>query len=192
MSSNSRSYLALPWSRLKPLSTATVADQGVDIFLPIDDDPALSTDSNGVLDAFGVAANPADVDIFLGAVDRRRADHDVVPESRESIPAEGQPEKQLGLFRRLLAPSKRSRKGSGRPFWRRWIYTIFFCVGMILIWAPVILFVTTAPPVYNSSWTIIIPGTQVGASVDLVNVGEAYTDVRTPYGGNSFSPGVNF
>jgi len=113
------------------------------------------------------------------------------PESRKSIPQARVPPKRAGFFRRLLKPSKRCI-GVERPFWRRWIYSIIFFVGIVLIWAPVLLFVTTAPPVYNSSWTIIIPGTQVGASVDLVNVGEAYTDVKTPYGGNSFSPGVNF
>lgn len=79
-----------------------------------------------------------------------------------------------------------------RPLWRRWFYTLFFVLGMLLVWVPVASYVVVAPPVYSSSWTILIPGTQVGASVDLANVGEAYTDVKTPYGGNSFSPGVNF
>jgi len=89
-------------------------------------------------------------------------------------------------------PRRAADAGPARPFWRRWIYTLFFFFGMLLIWVPVLGYVSTADPVYNSTWTIIIPGTQVGASVDLANVGEAYTDVKTPYGGNSFSPGVNF
>lgn len=97
-----------------------------------------------------------------------------------------------GFFRRLLSPRPTDKSGARRPFWRRWFYSIFFFFGMMIIWLPVASYVVLAPPVYNSSWTIIIPGTQVGASLDIANVGEAFTDVKTPYGGNSFSPGVNF
>lgn len=187
--------LGLPW--LKPLYTEAVADiatvdEGVDIYLPIDDESEFATNNDYALDVLGNAANPADVDIYLGAVDSRRPRSDSSPETRESVPEINQPQKRPGILKRLLMPSERSTKSSQRPFWRRWIYSIFFCLSMLLIWVPVVLFVTKAPPVYISTWTIIIPGTQVGASVDLVNVGEAYTDVKTPYGGNSFSPGVNF
>ena len=101
-------------------------------------------------------------------------------------------QKRAGFFKRLLMPREVSEFEVRKPFWRRWFYSIFFFLGMLIIWVPVISYVTLAAPVYNSSWTILIPGTQVGASIDLLELGEAYTDVKTPYGGNSFSPGVNF
>jgi len=90
---------------------------------------------------------------------------------------------------------KKSGGGSGeerKPFWRRWIYTIFFSTGLFIIWAPVVFFVSTAAPVYNSTWTILIPGTMIGTTLDLSSMGRAHTEVKTPYGGSSFSPGVNY
>jgi len=89
-----------------------------------------------------------------------------------------------------LSPT--TKKRGKRPFWRRWAYSLFFFVSMLLIWVPVLSYVTLASPLYNSTWTILIPGTQVDASLDIESVGEANTNVKTPYGGNSFSPGVNF
>lgn len=95
-------------------------------------------------------------------------------------------------FRGVFLPRRRDDSEPKPPFFRRWFYTIFFFIAMVVIWFPVMSYVLKAAPVYTSEWTILIPGTQVGASVDLVNLGEANTDVKTPYGGSSFSPGVNY
>lgn len=196
MSQNTRPYNAVRWPRLSPTTSATVADEagdayGVDILLVSHDDPLLAAHDDRESSTVDLSANRAVVDVYLGVADRRKR-KDASPESKESAPSIDAPVKRAGFFRRLLTPRRNTSDGMQRPFWRRWFYTLFFCFGMLFIWAPVLLYVVKAPPIFNSSWTIIIPGTQVGASVDLVNVGEAYTDVRTPYGGNSFSPGVNF
>jgi uncharacterized protein involved in exopolysaccharide biosynthesis len=98
----------------------------------------------------------------------------------------------LRVFRGVFLPRRREDSEPKPPFFRRWFYTIFFFIAMLVIWFPVMSYVFKAAPVYTSEWTILIPGTQVGASVDLVNLGEANTDVKTPYGGSSFSPGVNY
>ncbi len=193
--------------RLKTLATSAVAeragsDGGVDILLLADDDPLAAANADHAADLNHTALHHENVDVLLEPELKARANQSAAglgphariadPVAREASPPNAKPSNKPGFFKRLLSPRQDKDTELRRPFWRRWFYSIFFFLGMLLIWLPVLSYVAMAPPVYNSSWTIIIPGTQVGASVDLVNLGEAYTDVKTPYGGNSFSPGVNF
>jgi len=170
--------------RMRTVATSAVAKEpqqadGVDILLMADDDPWLAANDA----AEEAAAEAMGVDILLTQDDATKAD----------VSARYQTEKRApGVIKRLILPRQSAEDRARRPFWWRWIYTLIFMLGMIVIWIPVLGYVALAAPVYNSTWTIIIPGTQVGASIDLENLGEAYTDVKTPYGGNSFSPGVNF
>jgi len=170
--------------RMRTVATSTVANEasaveGVDILLMADDDPWLA--ANDVAESELAAA--AGVDILL-------SEHDPIYANASS--RRSAPKKAPGVIKRLILPRQSEQERAQRPFWWRWIYTLIFMLGMILIWIPVLGYVALAAPVYNSSWTIIIPGTQVGASIDLENLGEAFTDIKTPYGGNSFSPGVNY
>ena len=203
-----RSFLAFGWPRrLKSVATSTVAEEagsslGVDILLLADDDPLVAANADRLTQGKSTAGSNQRVDVVLEPKSEVKAKkrksrktqpvYEAAPNSRESAPSTPSVKKKAGFFKRLLLPRDTSESEAHRPFWRRWFYSIFFFFGMLLIWVPVISYVTLAAPVYNSSWTILIPGTQVGASIDLQNVGEAYTDVKTPYGGNSFSPGVNF
>lgn len=208
MNQAKRPFGAFGWPRrLKSVATSTVAEEagfasGVDILLLADDDPLNAANADQrVSTRSGLSLNQR-VDIFLepklGARTGKAKSKSKL-RSRNTIPSASVPpertprvKKKAGFFKRLLMPREASALEARRPFWRRWFYSIFFFLGMLLIWFPVLSYVTLAAPVYNSSWTILIPGTQVGASIDLANVGEAYTDIKTPYGGNSFSPGVNF
>jgi len=185
MNQAKRSLRAFGWPRrLKPVAISSVIEEagltdGVDILLTVDNDPLNAANSDQI-----ASTQSADVVSAPKQVSARKS---CARSPRTSVDG-----KKAGFFKRLLLPREISESQDRRPFWRRWFYSIFFFSGMLLIWVPVISYVTLASPVYNSTWTILIPGTQVDASIDLLDVGEAYTDVKTPYGGNSFSPGVNF
>ncbi len=196
------------WPRkLKSGATSTVAGKteesnAVDVLLLDDTDASLAANAdvhNDVRSRVNGKAwwarryNAADVREDKNEIAHEFAhNYDVDDEDAHGESTAEVPVRRHGFFRRLLSPRRTEIGGVRRPFWRRWFYSIFFFLGMLTIWVPVVSYVALAPPVYNSSWTILIPGTQVGASLDIASVGEAFTDVKTPYGGNSFSPGVNF
>jgi len=175
--------------QLSTVATSTVAEEesvagGVDILLMPSVDPVTAANaadfelqSHGVDVLLDAAPGEAVSTAPSAEVDRSPQAWEVSPEKEPlSAPNKGKVKKP-GFFKRLIMPRK--KEGPSRPFWRRWFYTLFFALGMLLIWVPVVSYVTLASPIYNSSWTILIPGTQVDASVDLAGVGEAYTGRRT-------------
>jgi len=71
-------------------------------------------------------------------------------------------------------------------------YCLLFSLTMLLIWAPSIIYLKYAKPVFTSKWTLILPGTGVNTSVNLENIGQATSSSLSAYGGNSISPKVNY
>ena len=90
--------------------------------------------------------------------------------------------------RKVSRSPVREKDTSGRS----WRYEVVAVLALMLIWIPAVLFLRYAPPIYKSSWTIIIPGTTSGASINLDSLGEANTSVGSQYGGKSIDPKVNY
>lgn len=86
--------------------------------------------------------------------------------------------------------NKSQVKEKARP--RSWRYELVALVALLVIWIPAGLLLRYAPPVYTSSWTIVIPGTTSAGSIDLDSLGEANTSVGSQYGGKSIDPKVNY
>ena len=83
--------------------------------------------------------------------------------------------------------------GTGRRGWLRLrLYLLLSCAALLLIWAPVILFLNYSPPSYTSKWTLILPGTGLGASISLESIGQTSTAVSSPYASPSLDPRVNY
>jgi len=88
-----------------------------------------------------------------------------------------------------VQPAKRPANLIARRHLR---YLIAAIAGMLLVWAPAVLVFKFAPDTYKSRWTIMIPGTTQGATVDIDNLGQANTSIDSPYGGKSIDPKVNY
>jgi len=79
-----------------------------------------------------------------------------------------------------------------RPAKRFLKYLALCLLALLCIWAPALLFIKLSPPSYKSSWTIVIPGTTTGSSINLDSLGEANTSVDSQYGGSAIDPKVNY
>lgn len=75
---------------------------------------------------------------------------------------------------------------------RNWKYELVAIAGLILIWLPALLFLSLSSPVFKSQWTIVIPGTTTGSSINIDSIGEAKTTVDSQYGGKAIDPKVNY
>jgi uncharacterized protein involved in exopolysaccharide biosynthesis len=65
-------------------------------------------------------------------------------------------------------------------------------VSWIVIWLPALVVVYTSEPAYTCKWTLILPGTGLGASIQLDNLGQAATAVNSPYNSPSLDPKTNY
>lgn len=71
-------------------------------------------------------------------------------------------------------------------------YLIFMLVSYALIWGPVAAILKYSKPVYISSWTLAIPGSGAGSSLNLDDLGQATSTVNSPYQSSSVDPKVNY
>lgn len=75
----------------------------------------------------------------------------------------------------------------------RWIrYIIVLVISFLIVWLPVVMYTRYVPETYRSQWSIILPGSGVGSSVNLENLGQTSTSVATPYASNTVDPKVNY
>jgi len=88
--------------------------------------------------------------------------------------------------------SDSEKSGSSTKRKRQIKYLILGLLGLIFAWVPSLLFIKLSPPAYKSSWTIVIPGTRSGSTINLDSLGEANTSVNSQYGGRTIDPKVNY
>ncbi len=72
------------------------------------------------------------------------------------------------------------------------ISVIVTIMGLALVWAPALFFYKKMPPEYISAWTILIPGSNVGTSIDLESTGQANTSIASQYSTAGIDPKVNY
>lgn len=63
---------------------------------------------------------------------------------------------------------------------------------LAMIWAVAIGFIAFAPDTYDSRMTLILPGTGVGASMNLESIGQASTNTASAFSSPSLSPTENY
>jgi len=81
-----------------------------------------------------------------------------------------------------------------RPLWRKrkFRYGILFVISMAVIWGGALAYLMVLPPEYKSKWTLIIPGSGTGSTLNLENVGQASTSVNSAYATSRVDPKVNY
>lgn len=75
---------------------------------------------------------------------------------------------------------------------RRKVYLVTLVAALLLIWAPVVLFLKFSPITYTSKWSLIMPVTGAGQTVNLESVGQATSSVTSPFSQASVDPKVNY
>lgn len=83
--------------------------------------------------------------------------------------------------------------GTGLRGWSRLrIYVACAVLMLACLWIPVTAFIKYSPVSYTSKWTLILPGTGLGTSVNLDKIGQAATAVSSPYTSPSLDPRANY
>jgi uncharacterized protein involved in exopolysaccharide biosynthesis len=75
---------------------------------------------------------------------------------------------------------------------RRRLYFRVFFLSSFLVWALVVSFLTLKPSTYTSEWTLILPGSGSGQTVNLESIGQASASSASPYSHSSIDPIVNY
>ncbi|MCJ7420508.1 hypothetical protein [Sphingomicrobium astaxanthinifaciens] len=100
------------------------------------------------------------------------------------------------MTRPILARRRRSwvgdlmrpRGGGGRV--RRYVPLVV--APVLAIWLLTIAYLALAPARYDSRFTLILPGTGMGASLNLESIGQASTSTASPFASSSVSPTENY
>ena len=71
-------------------------------------------------------------------------------------------------------------------------YFVAMTGPLALIWFLAIAFIALAPDRYDSRMTLILPGTGVGASMNLESIGQASTNTSSAFSSPSLSPTENY
>lgn len=80
---------------------------------------------------------------------------------------------------------------SGR--WKRILrYCLYLFIGLSFVWLPTLYYLKTAKDLFRSDWSIILPGSGVGSSLNIDNIGQATTSVASPFTSSSVDPKVNY
>ncbi len=87
-----------------------------------------------------------------------------------------------GRIRRALVGGRLSDMG------RLPRYLAFAILGGTLIWAPITGYLKTAPLSYNSSTSLILPGSGASASLNLNGIGQASSYANSAFASNAVSP----
>ncbi len=75
---------------------------------------------------------------------------------------------------------------------RRLIYSVFASINLILVWAGAIAFIMLTPDKFVSEFTLLIPGSGTGSSLNLDNLGQASTSVNSAYSSSKVDPKTNY
>jgi len=71
-------------------------------------------------------------------------------------------------------------------------YSILLVVSLMIVWGATISFLIWLPPEFKSNWTLVIPGTGTGSSLNLDNIGQTSTSVNSAYATSRVDPKVNY
>ena len=71
-------------------------------------------------------------------------------------------------------------------------YGVLFVMGFTVIWIPALTYVLKSEDVYKTKWSIIIPGSGLGSSLNIDSIGQTTTSVASPYASSSVDPKVNY
>ena len=71
-------------------------------------------------------------------------------------------------------------------------YGVLLIIGFMVIWIPALTYVLKSEDVYKSNWSIIIPGSGIGSSLNIDSIGQTTTSVASPYASSSVDPKVNY
>ncbi|UZD89707.1 GumC family protein [Cognatishimia activa] len=88
----------------------------------------------------------------------------------DKVLAKGKPGQPGYLFKRILR------------------YLAVCLIWIALIWAPIIGYLSSAPPKYTSQMSLILPGSGVSASVNMEGIGQASSYASSAFSSNSISP----
>lgn len=102
--------------------------------------------------------------------------------------------KSVLLLRRLrLGGLAKWKSFSGRVVRHRLFrYGVLFVMGFTVIWVPALTYVFKSEDVYKSNWSLIIPGSGLGSSLNIDSIGQTTTSVASPYASSSVDPKVNY
>ncbi|MBD2105162.1 hypothetical protein [Leptolyngbya sp. FACHB-261] len=62
----------------------------------------------------------------------------------------------------------------------------------VMLWGMALTYLKIAPVTYTSEWSLILPGAGAGSTINLDNVGQASSNVSSPYSGSTVDPKVNY
>lgn len=71
-------------------------------------------------------------------------------------------------------------------------YGLLMLIGLVSIWLPALTYVFKSEDVFKSPWSIIIPGTGMGSSLNIDSIGQTTTSIASPYSSSSVDPKVNY
>lgn len=123
---------------------------------------------------------------------QNRQTHSEKPGAQTHSKQEKPPSRQTNASISVDGDSATAPKKKKRKLARLGRYEILALVCLLLIWVPALLLFKKMPPVYKSGWTIMIPGTTSGSSINLDTVGEANTSTNSRYDGKAVDPKVNY
>ncbi|MCT7970927.1 GumC family protein [Laspinema olomoucense] len=92
----------------------------------------------------------------------------------------------------LAIPQKNSNLTLDRNQHKWLIYVIFGLIGNVGIWSAAIFYTKQVAPSYQSEWTISIPGSKLSANVNLPGIGQATSNVESPYNSSASDPRENY
>lgn len=92
----------------------------------------------------------------------------------------------------MLERIKRRALRGGAMVGRFRRYLVTFGLGTAVIWALAIAYIVLTPKSYSSDFTLILPGTGAGSSVNLENLGQASTMSASAFATPDVSPTENY
>lgn len=72
------------------------------------------------------------------------------------------------------------------------VYVLTLAFALVVIWMPVLAFVLLSEVTYTSKFSLIMPVTGAGQSVNLESIGQATASTSSPFSQSSVDPKVNY
>jgi uncharacterized protein involved in exopolysaccharide biosynthesis len=77
-----------------------------------------------------------------------------------------------------------------RGTWQGYLLLGLLCNAAI--WSAAFYYLKVTRPTYTSQWSLILPGSSPGVSINLPNIGQADSSSTSPFGGSSLDPRANY
>jgi len=71
-------------------------------------------------------------------------------------------------------------------------YLFIYLAANTLLWASAFLYVKIKQPTYTSDWTVTLPNANLNTNVSLPGIGQASTEVNSPYSSKTQDPRENY